>query len=265
MIDLHSHILPGVDDGSDDMDMSLKIANLYVENGINKVISTSHYIEGEVCNSPELLRKGIESLQYELDILDIPLEIYPGNEIYLTPNVVGKVLDGEILTLNDSNYVLIELPMKEMPIYVKEMIYELRLKGITPIIAHPERNSRIQEDPNILCEFINMGALAQLNLPSLEGLYGKSANNTAITLLQHNMIHFAGTDTHSNRRRSPKVRKSLEILSSLVSSEDFELITSKNAQSVLDNREIEIKSPRKVIKKGPVYSFFSALLSWSHI
>lgn len=265
MIDLHSHILPGVDDGSDDMEMSIKIAKLYIENGINKVISTSHYIEWEVCNSPEELRLGIKSFQEELDKHQIPLIIYPGNEIYLTPNTVKRIINGEVLTLNDGDYVLIELPMNDMPLYVEDIIYELRLKGMTPIIAHPERNTRIQEDPNILHKFISMGALAQLNLPSIEGMYGKRVKEAGITLLQHNMIHFVGTDTHSNRRRSPKVEKSLEILSGIVSNEDFEMLTIKNAQDVLDNKEIEIKMPRKVSNKRTIFSFLSALFSGYHI
>lgn len=261
MIDIHSHILPRVDDGSDNMAMSIEIANLYVENGIDKVICTPHYIEGADSPSSEEIRIHIEELKKELFKAAIPLEIYSGNEVYVTPNIVSKILEGEVLTLNNSSYVLIELPMNDMPIYAKDLIYELKVKGITPIIAHPERYSSVIEDPNILYEFINMGALAQLNLPSLEGLYGKRAKEVGAKLLEHNMIHFVGTDTHSNRRRSPRIKKSLEILSSLVSSSDFEILTTTNAQRVLNNEEIQIKSPRKISGKNHKLSYLTGLFA----
>lgn len=249
MIDLHSHIISGVDDGSEDIEMSLEIAKLYVENGIDKVVCTPHYIEGAISYTPEKLKIKIEELKKELFQATIPLEIYPGNEIYINPSIVGKILEVQALTINNSRYTLIELPMNDMPIYVKDVIYELRLKGIRPIIAHPERNSRVVNDPNILYELINMGALVQLNLPSLGGMYGDRVRDTGMKLLQHNMVHFVGTDTHTNRRRSPKVGKFLDILSTIVTDKDFEALTIGNPQSVLDNKEIEIKPPIKIKKK----------------
>jgi len=253
MIDIHSHIIPCVDDGSKDMDMSLEIARIYIANGINKVIATPHHIDGTKNSSSEDLSIGLEALKKELCIAEIPLEIYPGNEVYLSPDVINNLLGNKVLTLNNSRYILMELPMNDIPLYFEELIYELLIKGYIPIIAHPERNAKIIKDPNSLYKFINMGALAQMNLPSLEGFYGSRSKNVAEILLGHNMIHFVGTDTHSNRHRSPNVEKSLKLLYNLVDREYYEKLTVTNAQVVLDNKLIKIDAPVEVKKK--IFSF----------
>lgn len=238
MIDIHSHILPYMDDGSKDMEMSLRIAEIYVNNGIEKVIATPHYIDGGGKKSNEELRIGLEALKKELARAGIPLEVYPGNEVYIKPDLLDDLEKGKISTLNDSRYILIELPMNEIPIYVEDLIYELSIKGYVPIIAHPERYTKIIENPNILYRYISMGALAQLNLPSLEGFYGSRVKKAAEVLLNHKMIHFVGTDTHSNRRRSTEVLDSLDILYDLVGDEYFHQLTEGNAERVLKNMDM---------------------------
>lgn len=259
MIDIHSHILPYMDDGSKDMEMSLKIAKIYVENGINRVIATPHYMDGVKYKSNEELRIGLEALKKELARAGIPLEVYPGNEAYIKPDLIKDLEEKRVSTLNDSRYVLVELPMNEIPIYVEDLIYNLLVKGYVPIIAHPERYTKICEDPNILYKYISMGALAQLNLPSLEGFYGSRVKNTAEAILKHNMIHFVGTDSHSNRYRSPNVAESLNRLYDLVGDEYFELLTEKNQESVLNDKPIEIFQPKKVNVRKRGLGILSAL------
>ncbi|TJX12820.1 capsular biosynthesis protein [Tissierella creatinini] len=250
MIDIHSHILPYMDDGSKDMDMSLRIAEIYVENGIYKVIATPHYMDGVMYKSNEELRIGLENLKKSLARAGIPLELYPGNEVYIKPDIIDDLEKGKISTLNDSRYILIELPMNEIPIYVEELIYELCIKGYVPIIAHPERYTKISKDPNILYRYISMGALAQINLKSIEGFYGSRVKNTAELLLKHKMIHFVGSDSHSSNHRSPDLRNSLNILSDLVDDKYFDQLTFKNQEAVLKNKAIDIIPPKKVVGQG---------------
>lgn len=249
MIDLHSHILPYVDDGSKDMEMSLQMARIYVENGFRKVIATPHYVDGANNSTTEDIRIGLEALKKELARAGIPLEIYLGNEIYTAPNIIDDIINNNIIGLNDSKYLLMELPMNDIPLFVEDLIYEILIKGYIPIIAHPERNSKIINDPNILYRYINMGALAQMNLTSLEGFYGSRVKNTAELLLTHSMIHFVSTDSHSNRGRSPKVENSLKLLKTLVDHEYYEKITAINPQLVLDNKSISINSPIELKKR----------------
>ena len=245
MIDIHSHILPMVDDGSEDMHMSIEMARMYIENGIKTVIATPHYIDGSIATSLENNRTTLKELRMELEKEKIDLEVLLGNEAYISLDLVKDIEEGKVSTLNGTRYILIELPMHDIPLYVEDMIFELLLKGYTPIIAHPERNTKIMEDPNILYNYIDKGALAQLNLPSIEGRYGEEVKATAGILLKHNMIHFLGTDSHTNRGRSPKVKNSLTILETIVSDEDMEYLRHKNAKLLLENKIIDIKTPIK--------------------
>lgn len=260
MIDIHSHILPGVDDGAQGIEESIKMAKLYIENGINKVIVTPHYIEGAGSTNFAENKVVLEKLKKVFKEEGLDLELYIGNEIYVTPDTLNHVMEKRAATLNETRYVLIELPMYDIPRYMENIIYELCLKGYVPIIAHPERNIRIQENPNILYGFIIGGALAQINLPSLEGRYGEASKETGELLLRHNMIHFIGTDAHSPRVRSPRIGKSLSIVKDIVDEEVFKEITYSNGQAVLEDKLLLVREPIEYDeekKKG----FFSFLKS----
>lgn len=256
MIDIHSHILPSVDDGSEDMLMSLDMARMYLENGIKKVIATPHYIDGKIATSLDENMATLEVFKGELYKEGLDLEVFLGNEVFVSMDIFKGILEEKLCSLNGTRYILIELPMFDVPLYVDNIIYELLLKGYIPIIAHPERNSKIIDNPNILYKYICKGALAQLNLPSLEGKYGGIVKTTAEILLQNNMIHFMGTDAHSNRRRSPNVSIGLEVLSSLISKEDFNKLTYGNAELLLENKFIDIKAPIKYQKNKSFFNLF---------
>lgn len=255
MIDIHSHILPNIDDGAKDIEESIEMAKLYLENGIQKVIATPHYIEGYE-NSPKkdniiILDRFREILRKE----GLELEVYLGNEIYITMNIFIFLKEKRVATLNNSSYILLEFPMLNMPIFVEGLIYNLLLKGYVPIIAHPERNKKIIDNPNILYNLINKGALAQLNLPSLVGRYGHEIKTTGEILLKHNMIHFVSTDAHSKHKRSPKVSNSLNILKNLVDAKTFEEITFINPSKVIEDKEIFPNKPIEYNKKNGLLNF----------
>lgn len=243
MIDIHSHILPKVDDGSKDLEESIEMAKIYLENGINKVIATPHYIEGWDNTFKEINLEILEILKKALYQRGLDLDIYLGNEIYTTMDILEHLEEGKASSLNNTRYVLIELPMFDIPLFIEDLIYELLLKGYVPIIAHPERNAKIIENPNLLYTFIKKGALAQLNLPSLEGKYGDRIKSTGETLIKHNMIHFIGTDAHSKDKRSPRVKKSLNLLKLMVDKETYNRITYLNGIKLLEDEEIIVDSP----------------------
>ena len=259
MIDIHSHILPWVDDGAKDIAMSIDMAKMYLDNGITKVIATPHYIEGSRAISIEENIAALEELRKELLKEKLEIEIFLGNEVYISPNMLENIDNKKVCTLNNTRYVLIELPMNDIPIYVENVIYTLLIEGYVPIIAHPERNIKIMEDPNILYNYISKGALAQLNLPSLEGLYGNKVMMTAEILLKHQMIHFVGTDAHTNRMRSPNVQEALKILMSIVGRQSFQKFTCGNSKLLLENKIIDINPPMKYETKMRRYLFLSKL------
>lgn len=261
MIDVHSHILPTVDDGAEDMEEAIEMARIYVENGVEKVLATPHFIEGTNSSTKERNLIILDKLNEAICNNGINLKVYLGNEIYVTMDVLKYLKDGLISSLNSSRYLLLEFPMFDIPLYIEELIYELLLKGYIPIIAHPERNAKIIENPNILYNLITKGALAQLNLPSLEGKYGDEVKSTGEILVKHNMIHVVGTDAHSTHGRSSRVNNSIGILKRLVDPETFDRITSINGQCILDNKLIETDSPIQYKKQKSFLYFLKSKLN----
>lgn len=261
MIDIHSHILPDLDDGSKSMEMSIRMAQLYVENGFEKVVTTSHYF-GE-CKGVQL--DDLEAAKFELeDMLDregIDLKIELGNEMYLSPDILENIQSGRALSLAGSRYVLIEMPANEIPDYTEDILYELQIKGYIPIIAHPERNSEIVRNPNILYSLIEKGSMAQLNLHSMMGMYGKDVMNTANVLLKHNLIHFVGTDSHSDGRRSPSVKNSLKLLETRLGKERYFKIVYQNPELLVRDKDINRINPEPVAKRGLINGLMNGLLS----
>lgn len=249
MIDIHSHILPNIDDGSKSMAMSMEMARMYLESGISKVIATPHHVEGSYINSLEEKEYILKKFQENLVKENIDLQVFLGNEVYLSKNMLEDLENKEACSLNYSKYVLVELPMYDIPSYAKDMMDKLQSKGYVPIIPHPERNADIMKDPNVLYQYIQRGCLAQINLPSLEGDFGKEVKETGEILLKHNMIHFAGVDAHRDQVRNPEVSQALEILRSLVSEEKFEILTYVNGKNLLENKDIKISPPRKYERK----------------
>lgn len=261
MIDIHSHILPNVDDGAKDIDESIEMAKQYIDNGINKVIATPHYIEGAENSTKDLNLKVLESLKEALYQKGLDLDVYLGNEIYVTMDINKYLDENKISSLNNSRYILIELPMFDIPLYMANLIYEILLKGYVPIIAHPERNARIIENPNLLYGFIMKGALTQLNLPSLEGRYGDKIKTTSELLLKHNMIHFVGTDAHSKNKRSPNVKNSLNLLKKLLDKETYRRVTYLNGLDLLNNRKINVESPIEYKEQKSLFYFLKTKIN----
>lgn len=255
MIDLHCHILPDVDDGSKTMAMSVEMAKIYLKNGIKEIIATPHYIEGDQFSTFEENKVVCEKFKDVLQRENIDLKVYLGQEIFLSPDIMKYLEEGRVGSLNGSKYVLTELAMVNDYVHMENVIYEFLMKGYIPVIAHPERYKKIQDDPNVLYEYIRLGALAQMNIRSLEGMYGDKAMNTAEILAACGMYQFVGTDAHSDEGRSPEVGKSLEILKGIVSEKEFERITFTNSKALLENKDIIFEEPKKYEgrKKGILF------------
>jgi protein-tyrosine phosphatase len=241
MIDIHCHALYGVDDGPFDLEASLQLCRLSFKEGIRKIIATPHYIIGENCAHD--IKERVAVLNNELRKNYIKMEIYPGNEAFIDYNLVDKLISGECLSLNNSKYVLLELPMLEVPRFTAEVIYEIQLKGYVPIIAHPERNRVICEKPEIIYKLVKDGCLVQLNSTSLMGYSGEKSQNTAKQLLKHNLAHFIATDAHSTGVRRPIMLGVRHALLEVCGSEAAERISGINPDAVLHDGEVNIGEP----------------------
>ncbi|NMM65102.1 exopolysaccharide biosynthesis protein [Clostridium sp. P21] len=252
MIDIHTHILPGIDDGSKDMDYSIKMLKIAEDNGIKKIIATPHFYRGYYENKYEDVCKHIEDLKKKIVEISINVEIFPGQEVFLDNHTLELYKDGAIKGLNNSKYVLVEFPMETMPKQALDMLYELKISGAVPIIAHPERYLYFMKKPSLINEFIEEKHLFQLNSGSVKGLFGKEAQKLSHTLIEHNICDFIASDAHSTGRRSPKIEEAI-IQGDKLRAGLKDKVT-KNAEKILSNDSIN-SCAEKVKEKKSIFSF----------
>ena len=225
MIDFHSHILPNIDDGSKSIEESINLIEEAKKAGFTDIILTSHYLENYYeANNTE--RQDLLKQICENNNLDVKL--YLGSEIFVTENIINLINERKASTINNSKYVLFELPMNNNVLYLKELIFRLIENNFIPIIAHPERYSYVKKNPNMLLELIEMGVLFQSNYASIIGYYGKDAQITVKKLLKNNMIHFLGTDVHRQNTIYKKIPEILEKLEKLIGKEKLYELSNTN-------------------------------------
>lgn len=242
VIDVHCHIIPNIDDGAGDINISLDMCRIAQEDGTHGIIATPHYIHGTINNTLDLVKEKVEELNKSLREKNIDIDIYPGCEAFICPELPQLVKEGRVCTLNNTQYVLLELPMNSVPAYTQDVLYQLKLDGYTPIIAHPERNRTISKKPDILYDLIGRGALAQVNASSLKGLFGERVMHTAIELVRHNMVHLLASDAHTTGGRSPKLSRAIDVIEREAGEEAL-LMIMKNSEAVVNNMPVDIGEP----------------------
>lgn len=246
MIDFHSHIIYGVDDGAETENMSVRMVKQAKIAGFHGVILTPHYME-DYYECPAIqIKKKMQLIKELCKKEGIDVELYQANEVYINNNIVDLLKDKAISTINGSRYILFEIPMNEEPINLLEVIYKLKENGNIPILAHPERYTFIQKNPNKLLEIADLGVLFQSNYGSIVGLYGKEAKKTVKLLIKNNYIHFLGTDIHRPATIYGKVNWAKDELRKIISEEQIEDLTENNARKVLNDENLDVQPPRKI-------------------
>lgn len=246
MIDIHSHLIYNVDDGSKSIEETVLMLEEAKCAGFTDVVLTPHYMKNyytEPCNK---IRDKISAL-YE-DSKKIGINLYQGNEIYATSDIVDLIKNNEAMSLNKSKYVLFELPMQEFPINLDEIIYILLENSYIPIIAHPERYRYVQENPNLLVDYIEKGILFQANYGSIIGVYGNKIKETVQKLLTHNMIHFLGSDNHRPNTIYRVMPEIITNLNKLIGEDKQNELTTINPMNILENKDIDIEEPETIKK-----------------
>lgn len=239
-IDIHSHILYGIDDGSKSIEESINIIKEHIKMGFTDIVVTPHYIENSKYETNNIDKENIlKTLKQELKKQNININLYLGNEVFVNNNLEELLKKKEIATINNSKYLLIEFPMNEKPKDINNIIYELKIKGIIPIIAHPERYDYVEKNPNLVLEWIEEGALLQSNYGSIIGVYGSGPQKTIKKLLKKDLIEFLATDIHYPNNKiylnMDKIRKKLK---KLISEERFIELTNTNPKKIIENKEI---------------------------
>lgn len=203
MIDLHCHILPGIDDGADTLADSLAMAEAAISQGITHILCTPHHNNGKYVNPKDEVITKVAELQKELDQRNLPLTLLEGQEVRITGDLVSEIHQDRILFTDLADtYILIEFPTADVPVYAEQLLFELRSMGKIPVIVHPERNGKLREDPNCLISYLDMGCLAQLTAPSYVGGFGKSIQKTAKQMVEHNLVQMMASDAHGIKKRS---------------------------------------------------------------
>jgi len=240
MIDIHSHILPGLDDGAQSIEESVEMAKIAVKDGIKKIVCTPHLFRGNFnTGNFEIIDKKRQELELALEQNQVDIEIYSGAEVHVSHNLIEQIKNNkQFLVVNQSSYMLIEFPSSHIFAGVKELFFELMSEGITPIITHPERNAVFTENPSLLFELIEMGALTQVNSGSFVGLYGKRTAEMVLRFLDWNFVHFLGTDSHNTRSMSPILSDALIRIQARMKEDVAQTLVWDNPQAVLENREI---------------------------
>ena len=246
MIDFHTHILPNIDDGSRSIDETFNLIKEAKEAGFEGIVLTSHYIEKYYeTNVPER-DVWVNAISENLRNKGMDIDVYLGNEIYMSDNIIELLEDGKATTMNDTSYVLFELPMNAEPMNLYDMVYEMQQYKIVPILAHPERYSFVQTDPELIYDLIDKGVLMQANYGSIIGQYGKKAQMIVQKFLENNMIHMLGTDVHRQNTIYPKIPEIILELKSLIGEEKVKELTTINPELVINNKRIDIRKPYKV-------------------
>jgi len=236
MIDIHSHILPGIDDGARDIGHSLEIARKYVAAGYTRVIATPHAVpENRGVKFAQSIDLHVANLNAIMQEDRLALTVLPGMEITLAPEIPAMLDKGEVIPLAGGSYVLIEPPFQRLPLHWEQILLEVAGRGFKILIAHPERCEQLIRQPMLVERLLETGVYLQANWTSLLGYHGKAVQKTAHHLARVGAIHCMATDSHDTSTRSALiVRRGVEELARLVGRKNLSLLTVANPAKVLN-------------------------------
>ena len=246
MIDFHTHILPNIDDGSRSIDETFNLIKEAKNVGFEGIISTSHYMENYYETDKPEREVWINAIYENLQAKNIDIRLYLGNEIYISENLIKLLENGKASTINDTSYVLFEMPLNEEPMNLYDIIYQMIQYKLVPILAHPERYSYIQKEPDLVYDLVQKGVLMQANYGSIIGQYGEKAQLIVKKLLENNLIHFLGSDVHRQNTIYPKIPECLSEINSIIGEEKLQELTTENPKLALGNKRIDIRDPHNV-------------------
>lgn len=242
MIDIHSHILPGLDDGSRDMAESIAMAKEAVREGIDTIVATPHHANGKYWNESSRVRAAVSQLVEALQHAGIPLRVIEGQEIRVYRELLDDFHQGKTISLGGSPYILLEFPSSRLPDHIEDVIHELTVLGVTPVIAHPERNAAIASDPERLLHLVQLGALSQVTSHSLNGLFGQAVQKLSIELCQRNLVHFLASDAHNLTHRAFGLKAAYELVTAKLG-DSYTTYYQSNAELLIQSRRIDIWPP----------------------
>ena len=233
MIDIHCHILHGIDDGPKYINESIEMAKIAAEDGISKIVATPH-IKNEIIPAIEIQNR-VENLNHHLKKLHIPVEILPGADVaaHIDPSLLQQ------FTLNRSKYILIEFSHTHLPSTTKDILFNLKVNGFMPIITHPERNPSIIKNQDLLLELMDDNVYIQITASSLSGKFGPKIKKCAVDLLKKGIVSFIASDAHSINYRRPRLSNGLQVAEKVIGRDSAVRLVSDNPEAVIAGESLQ--------------------------
>lgn len=247
MIDINCHILPGIDNGSKHMQESVAIAKSALAQGIDTIVATPKHMNGQYHNFKQQIIQQVEILNQRLKEEEVAVTVLPGQEIRVYGELSDSLDKGHLLTLNETpGYLLIDLPSNHIPSYMMQLIFNLQIKGYKPIIAHPETNPFMREDPDLLYELVKQGALVQLATDSIVGKNSRKVQKFTLEIIQAGLAHFIGSEAkqasaYSYQEAVKKVQKHF--------GNEMTYLFFENAKYLMKGEAIITEEPTRIKKK----------------
>ncbi len=262
MIDLHCHILPGLDDGPQTMEESIQMCRIAYQDGIRTIVATPHTLNGVYQNGKSTILSKVNELNDALNNSELrtpclrrnascrqanselPLRILPGSDVHLCETTLQQVDQGEAITIGDGGkYIMIEFPSQAIPYQAERVLFQLLGRGLIPIISHPERNLEIGKRPGRYYEIIKMGCLGQVTAMSLTGEFGPKVRQWAEKLLKSWLVHFIASDAHSGNGRPPILSAAVKAAAKIVGKKEAEKMVTEYPKAILEGRRPKIPDP----------------------
>ncbi len=238
-VDLHSHVLPGVDDGARDLDEALAMLGIAAADGTRVIVATPHDAQ---CSREQVVA-GVAQLNTSVVDAGLAITVVAGSEVFLAADLAERYRDGQVVTLNETSSLLLELPLlADWPPFLHQAIFDLQMAGAMPILAHAERYRAVQRQPHILAECIAMGIPIQVNAGSLCGHLGRAAQRTAEELVRCRLAHVIASDAHDVRTRPPQLGAALARVSA-VGDADYAAWMVTVAAMLLQGQPVSLPEP----------------------
>ncbi|QAS53442.1 tyrosine-protein phosphatase [Halobacillus litoralis] len=250
MIDIHSHILPGIDDGAQTIEDSIVMARAAVEDGIHTIIATPHHQNGRYINGKQEILPLVEDLNNHLENHNIPLTVLPGQESRIHGEMIEGLHENEVLTLNanENGYVFVEFPSNHVPRYAKQMLFDIQVDGYQPIIVHPERNTQLIQESNLLLEMVEKGTYTQVTAASVTGRFGKKIKKFTHQLIESNLTHLIASDAHNTTSRGFCLSEAFEEVDKEFGPEIVDLFL-ENSEAVVSGAALISDQPQPIKRK----------------
>ncbi len=235
-VDIHCHILPGLDDGPESVEESIRMLDIAKEDGITDIVASPHIFKGVYENTVSGIMEALEELRPESP----GTRLYAGADLRIGRNLVKKIEEGEIPLINDKNYLLLELPTYSIPPLreLENVIHSLKIRGFTPIITHPERNAAILSNMDVMAKLSDFGVAFQLTAMSITGNFGGEVQRASLRMIKERYIHLVASDAHDSVKRPPVLSRAYEVVSKKFGEEAAQRFFISNPLAVINGEEM---------------------------